>query len=267
MKSRLVKDVLIPAVFYSFLILVCQTVVVIGFEVFYVARLAGTGLNAALAEAADALLKNESIILIIGDFAALAVIFIVSRVKKVSFFGYVGLRKSVPLKTVLISVSVGFWLYIWVSFMLSALPIPDEWLESYASYSEVLETDSAVAFISTVIAAPLTEEIVFRGLVYKYFRICMPEYGALFIQAIIFAAYHGPTFLWMAYAFVCALVLGYVVMLTGSVRTSIALHTVFNLCGYLLEKVENETVFTVLAFMSPVLLIFSVYGLYRQTSK
>lgn len=109
--------------------------------------------------------------------------------------------------------------------------------EVFQTYMSFLEERgnlrvSLAAFCSTVIAAPLLEEFVYRGILfskaqkYRSFGICNV------IQALIFAVMHG-NMLQALLTFLLGLLLGWVVRHFDSVFPAVLLHMMINLCGWL----------------------------------
>lgn len=84
--------------------------------------------------------------------------------------------------------------------------------------------------ISTVIVAPITEELVFRGLIFTRLRQGMPQVLALLITCVVFGLLHGQP-IWMAYAFLLGLLLNWVYIRYRSLLANIVLHVTFNLVG------------------------------------
>ena len=189
MNRRIFRDVIIPAAFYAFLLYFCQTAGVLAFEVFYMPAQTGASMSEALARSADMLVSEASLISILGDGLTVLIVFIISRVKKAPFTGFVSINRRISVKSVFLMLVAGIAFNIWIGFMLSALPIPDKAMELYDEMSAFLEDDSVLSVLSAVLVAPVTEEIIFRGLIYKHFRICMPEYAAIILQALVFAGF------------------------------------------------------------------------------
>ena len=85
----------------------------------------------------------------------------------------------------------------------------------------------ARAFVHHCVAAPVVEELVFRGAVQQLAQP-LGKGQAICLQAVLFALQHaGPA--GMAYALVCGLVLGTIRSRTGSVWPGMLLHTLNNL--------------------------------------
>ena len=84
------------------------------------------------------------------------------------------------------------------------------------------------SIIALAIAAPVVEELLFRGLVQDFFGEVYPKWIAIFITATIFGLIHLNPFS-VINAFWGGLVYGYVRYETGSLWPSIFLHSMWNL--------------------------------------
>jgi membrane protease YdiL (CAAX protease family) len=92
-----------------------------------------------------------------------------------------------------------------------------------------------VTFISLAVLAPLTEEILFRGLLYGSFRKLYPMVVAAVLTSLLFASAHlpeggsgGPLYIAAIDTFVLSLVLTFLRDKTGSLWSSITLHFIKN---------------------------------------
>lgn len=117
------------------------------------------------------------------------------------------------------------------------------------------------AILSTVVAAPILEEILFRGLI---FESCAERYGkgvALLISALLFGVVHGIP-VQMINAFVVGLILGYVYLKTRSLLSVIILHALNNGIAYAtLALVGNDSNVTLRDIIPSNLLYWLLYGL------
>ena len=117
-------------------------------------------------------------------------------------------------------------------FVVSLLPIEGEyWGAWYESFSQVMEDmgESTLAMVlTTVIMAPLLEEILFRGIILKgMLNMKMNPKKAIVISALVFGLIHG--YPWQATgAFLLGLVLGWVYYKTQSLLIPILLHAFNN---------------------------------------
>ncbi len=111
------------------------------------------------------------------------------------------------------------------------LPIPESLWQSYGEASSHLtEGNSLIAFAATAIVAPITEELIFRGVIYRQVRSVLPKAAAVIIATIVFSILHGSV-LWIIYAFAVGCVMALVFDMFNSVIASIAFHMSFNIVG------------------------------------
>jgi membrane protease YdiL (CAAX protease family) len=90
-------------------------------------------------------------------------------------------------------------------------------------------------FLSGVIIAPIAEEIVFRGYLYKAFRDRFKPSYAIFLSAALFSAIHLEL-LAAAPLFVIGIVLAYVYEKTGNLMAPITLHVLNNAVAFLFVR-------------------------------
>lgn len=134
-----------------------------------------------------------------------------------------------------------------VSLLLDLLPLPQEWLDAYAESASIMENGHpAVIFLASVIAAPVSEELAFRSLVYGRFKRAMPMWLAAVLSSVLFGLLHG-TLVWVLYAALLGLLLTWVFERGGSVWASIAMHFGFNGCAQLLGLFEDWNILLIAA--------------------
>ncbi len=107
------------------------------------------------------------------------------------------------------------------------------WLEAYEELIETAglsEDISIIMMIYSVILAPISEELIFRGVTLRIARRAFPFWIANLIQAFLFGAFHM-NWLQGCYTFVLGLILGYVCEKGGSIYHVIIFHFLFNLWG------------------------------------
>ena len=136
---------------------------------------------------------------------------------------------AVSVKDIPYAIGLGVALVLFISFGFSLLP--ESLLESYNQFSDMLTGDlTVVSLIYTVIAAPIVEEIIFRGLILSRLRKAMSVPIAIIISSLLFALAHGQL-LWMAYAFIVGCAFAIVDVKTNTIATSVLVHMLFNLLG------------------------------------
>lgn len=84
-----------------------------------------------------------------------------------------------------------------------------------------------------VVVAPVTEELLFRGLLLSALRARLGTAGALFFTSVLFGLFHLVP-LAVIYASIAGLLLGWVFLRTGSIAPGIAMHAANNAVGVLL---------------------------------
>lgn len=125
-------------------------------------------------------------------------------------------------------------------------------------YEEIFDTmDSFSMFLYSGVLAPVVEELLFRGLIFRHLR----PYGKRFAilgSAFAFGIFHG-NLIQIPYAFLCGLVLGYTAS-EYSIAWAMLLHMINNLViGDLLTRLTwNLPEFAASFVISGVLIAFTV---------
>ena len=153
----------------------------------------------------------------------------------------------------------GFGLSLLASIALAMIPFPQTWYTAYDESMEMLLAGNPFFLAAaTVIAAPLVEEVVFRGLVYT--RLCrgMWRWAAALLSAVIFGLVHG-TLLPLFYTIPMGLLLCLFYEEYHSLWAPILLHMSFNFAGTVLEYYSYAPDFVVIALLG-VGLVLTVLG-------
>lgn len=134
------------------------------------------------------------------------------------------------------------------------------------------ETDYLWLILGIGIAAPIVEELLFRGIIQGELRHAMPEWVAVIIQAVLFAGFHMQP-IQSSYVLIPGLLLGAAYAWTKSLWVPIVMHIFFNLLGSLVpsliqsdEVVQQIVVITEIAFI-PVAIAAAVFLLLRNRNK
>lgn len=163
------------------------------------------------------------------------------------------------------AVSIAPVLYGVVTLVLSLLPAA--WMADYAQASAALNDTGLLPFLSVALAAPVVEEVIFRGLIQSRLAHALPGWPAVVLSALLFALCHGQP-VWMGYAFVLGMVLGIMAWRTGSILPSILTHIVFNAIGQVLSlpqlaQADGLLVIAVLLLIGIVACLLTRKGLAR----
>ena len=163
-------------------------------------------------------------------------------------------------------------LYLVVSFVLAALP--ESWMDSYNEASSGIVSGGMVGALAVVVAAPVVEEVIFRGLVLTRLSQAMPGWLAVVLSAAIFGLCHGNP-VWFGYAFVLGAVFGAMDLRAGSIWPSILGHITFNSFSQILSALpENDgaelaaiAVLLIAAVAAPILDRKAVAAIFRPRPK
>lgn len=163
-------------------------------------------------------------------------------------------------------------LYLVVTLVMFVLP--ESWVESYSEASAGITSGGVVGVLAVVIAAPVVEEFIFRGLIMTRLNCAMPSWLAVLLSAAAFGLCHGNP-VWFGYAFVLGALFGLMDLRAGSILPSILGHIAFNSFSQILDAVsENDAaVITVLAVMlvvgiaAPILDRKAIAAIFRRKPK
>lgn len=138
----------------------------------------------------------------------------------------------------------------------------------FADYDKMLSNvtgagSSWVMLLAVMLVAPIGEELLFRGLILRYSGKCLPSWGAIIFQALIFGVYHG-NIIQGVYAFFLGMVLGLLAYKFKSVIPGIILHMTINISllfvpGFLFETTGRCIITT---GVSGLIFAFCIYRAY-----
>ena len=231
------------AVLFFLLFFGMQLIVSVVFSVVvtanFIAQNAGSlDLPSLIAKVTESIMNFATLITTISNILTVFVLFLIFKCQKKKFTFEAGIQK-LEVKTLVLPLLLGITLYAAVSTILGMLPIPETLLDQYSYFSSTLFGGSIwITILAVAIVAPITEEIIFRGLILSRLRRGMPTVVAAIISSLIFAVAHG-AWIWMAYAFVLGIVLCYVAIKYRSIVASMVLHIAFNLLGVIASSFEN----------------------------
>lgn len=143
-----------------------------------------------------------------------------------------------------------------------------DWL---AAYNNILENSgygdmSTMLILYTIILAPIVEETLFRGLIFRYARYALPFWLANIWQALLFGIMHM-NFLQGIYAFVMGLFLGFICHRGRGIKYSIMVHIIFNLIGTCYSGLISFTTdlnYPIAVGLGTVLTIFALWLFYTD---
>jgi membrane protease YdiL (CAAX protease family) len=149
----------------------------------------------------------------------------VARLRQLSFHDDLGLRWPAPGRAMLwFTVFLGLVVLEEVLGPVLGVPPPQPWGDKYSLPTKLLRV------FAMVVLAPISEELLFRGLLYQLFaRTALKDVGAILLTAAAFTALHSQ-YGYPALLFVMAggLFYGTVRYSTGSVLLTMIFHAVGN---------------------------------------
>lgn len=220
--------------------LVLQYAVTIPLTIIYAIRNAGSGFEIdAVLEALNNTASDTNFLQTVNiAYGIISVIVFVIWYQKVCVRPFRNRRKAdrprgfsfhTIVATILLAIGLQYVTSLVVTLVSNLRP---DWLASYTSmmntagYSDA----SVLLLVYSILLAPILEETLFRGLIFRYARYAVPFWFANIWQALLFGLIHM-NFIQGIYAFVMGLFLGFIAHCGHGIKYSIPVHILFNLIG------------------------------------
>lgn len=209
------------------------------------------------------------VISVASTLIGLGTLWLIFRKKDPPAFRSLGFTKP-EKNTVVFSLPLALGLQIFFSLaigLILTLPGMEKTLERMNDYSAALEgPDKLFSAFALVIAAPLNEELFFRGAIMRSMEKCaLNPVAAVVIQAVLFGAFHELP-IRMLYAIPLGLVLGILRLRSRSILPCLALHALFNCSAYWEEvfPVESTAACVTLIVFSAAVVAVSLWLLLKK---
>lgn len=166
----------------------------------------------------------------------IAALQIYKKVKKNHFTDFLNPPKTERLFLFLPGAfSLGMTMNLCLSNLISLLPVPERWMvENSESVNAFTDSNLFIMLLAQSIAAPLVEELIFRGVLYRCLRkapVFVNQKLCIGISAVVvsgvFGWIHG-NILQALYCFTFSLILIWLVEATDSLWGAVAAHMGFN---------------------------------------
>ena len=192
---------------------------------------------------------------------ALALLLIRRRCRKkgLSFTEEASLSvRNVNWKKGLGLLGAGIGLSLFVSSVLTLLP--DSWMAGYTDSSESIfkGPDQILAVLGVTFAAPVMEEMIFRGFILNRLLKGFSDAAAVVITAVLFSLLHVNP-IWILYSFLLGILLGHFAMQEENTLYPILLHVGFNVLSIPLNIMNHIESAREVLFQSPLLIV--LYGM------
>lgn len=112
------------------------------------------------------------------------------------------------------------------------LSTPDDYIEGLKELKPTGAVSTAVTFLAICVLVPVSEEIIFRGIVQRIFARNMDGVLALVLAGVFFGATHLTPQLFLSMA-IFGIFLGYLFFATGNLVYPILAHAVLNTASYI----------------------------------
>ena len=135
----------------------------------------------------------------------------------------------------------------------------------FEQYAFVLENITAgkelVVLIFMLIVAPVSEELIFRGVIFNRANRLYSFIYANILQALLFGLYHG-NLVQGIYAALIGFLLGAVCIKFESILASILLHMIINASSLLMVFVEEQLIsYVIIMLLGGTLMVITILGL------
>ena len=211
--------------------------------------------------------------LVISVFSAIVciVVFLVWFIKQMKTDDSTIALPPMKFKHILLIVILGIGLQIGCSYILNFIAmVKPNWFYNYGLIMEQLGGGtSIVSLIYIAIIGPISEELIFRGVLFNKTKKALPLFLANVQQAFLFGLYHM-NIIQGVYAFIIGMVLGSVCYGFKSIYPAIILHVIINICGLLLgqitidEQYQTPLVFSIIIIISLISIVISMFMLKRD---
>lgn len=137
----------------------------------------------------------------------------------------------------------------------------------YQEVSNILYSGSIfIEILSAVIAAPVLEEIMFRGLIFGRLRVYLAPKAAMVISSLIFGLFHG-NLVQFAYAFIIGMLLAYVYEKYKKITAPIMFHIGANLLSVIVTEFVGEKITPYAVMAAALVSLVAMCGLLKIISK
>lgn len=184
---------------------------------------------------------NSLLITIIAWVVTFGVFLLIYLISKKNFVNETNLNKKLSLKTIAICIICGIGINIAIDGLLTLININKLVPEYEELMASISNNDFYITLIGVGILAPFFEELLYRGIVLNKLRNGFGVFGAVMIQALFFGISHM-NLVQGTYAFLIGIILGYVVIWTGSLYSSIILHIVINSLSTIISNIQGKNI-------------------------
>ena len=169
----------------------------------------------------------------------------------------------------LLIIPFGVFNMLWANYFVALLQLvmPKFMLESYTATQQIIEGGGfLIQFLTAGIVAPIVEELIFRGLVYRRTKKMTGTIAAAILSAALFGVFHG-NWVQAPYAFIIGIVAVFVYEKFKSIVAPIMLHMSANILSVLIMTMASSDTPTVdslnidtLSYVSSLIIFIFITG-------
>lgn len=185
------------------------------------------------------------------------------------YYGVTYHERKLLAKDVLLIVVMGVGCQLFLSGIMTLIsPLFTKLFEEYGKTIDSIHLGNPfIIMLYVTIIAPITEELIFRGLVLtKALRILSPA-GAIILQAVAFGVFHGNVIQGF-FTFLIGVILGGICYRYKTIYAPIILHMVLNASTYFIRTIEvNVATISGMIALGGALVGLSIWLVLKNTTR
>lgn len=188
------------------------------------------------------IMKSMNYILLVSSIVTVLTFMLIYKIRKQKLWSEIQVKSTKPINYgVALILGVSVWLFN-MGFV-SVLSMTGLFQSSFdameQSLSFVGDSNVFVSILVIGIVAPFTEELMFRGAIFKTLSKSMPITAVIILQGVLFGVYHMNLVQGM-YATLLGILFGYVTYKTKSLWPAIIMHMVNNTVSTIAPSIVGE---------------------------
>lgn len=170
---------------------------------------------------------------------------------------------KIPVITLGMNGISSLW-FIFISFFLESIPLISNSLESFDDTWSTIDSEPySWVLLSVVLAGPIVEELLFRGIMFHYLEKIKRGWFPILISGVVFGLWHLEP-VQVVYAALLGIILGIVYAKTRDIRLTFALHILNNFLSTLPPFMDTDIVHAIIFYASFLMVIPTLYILIRM---
>lgn len=173
---------------------------------------------------------------------------------------------KIPIITFGMNGISSLWFLI-IALWLQTIPLISDSLDSFEDTWSGIETEPyGWVLLSVVIAGPIVEELLFRGIMFHYLEKIKSGWFPVLISGIAFGLWHMEP-VQVVYAALMGIILGIIYAKVRSLKVTIAIHMLNNFLSTLPPFMNTEIVQIFIFYASFLMILPTIYVLIRMIRK